>query len=430
MNLATDEKVNHLTIGRLLWCLLPNALTFVVVILSTVLCRGEEAMWAKPAIDTWSYVNSFSGGSRLQAPSFGGISLDSETNRFFENDLQGPARLGSFLMAFETDNTVDAGLDPSRYAINSATVTVRSQSGSVGEMPYTDQPITPDSLLAEALGGGMGSQQPFELFGVGFRDGYEGFALGPDQSGDRFAESTAVYSAGDGGYVAYPVVGDSQGGYADVSNNFTGGFSATTADNQTEPFEATPWSIGTTALNIGEAIPNDTTFTFDIDLALPGVVDYLQQSLAEGAVGFYLSSIHPAAQPGGAGGGSYPQWYAKEAVGIFGNAEAPTFALDFTILPLAGDYDNNGSVDELDYDAWQTAYGTTVSPVGSGADGNGDGVVNAADYTLWRDAQGTSTVGARTVPEPSAGVYALAAILTASFCFGQIAYTSPRGPRK
>ncbi len=59
---------------------------------------------------------------------------------------------------------------------------------------------------------------------------------------------------------------------------------------------------------------------------------------------------------------------------------------------VPGDFDNHGSVDSLDYDAWKSNYGRRISL----ANDNGDGVVNLADYTMWRDNQGSST--AASVP--------------------------------
>lgn len=404
----------------------------LTVILSAVDGRGEVAEWDEPDLDTWSYVNGFGGGPRLGAPSFGGIFVDEQTGQFAPNDSQGPARLGSMLMAFETTSQIAAGLEPDRYQVSRVTVAARSKDGSVGSLPYTNQSITPDNLLAEANNGGISSRQPMELFGVGFRGGYEGFALGPDQSGQRFAESTPTYLSGGGGYASYPVIGDGTGGYIDVSNNLTGGFSATAEGNNTAPFSAVPWSIGTTEFNEGESVPNDTTFTFDLDLALPGVTEYLQESLAEGAVGFYLSSVHPAAQPGSPGGGAYPQWYAKEAVGVFAGAEAATLAIEYTIASdtLPGDYDGNGTVDESDYAAWKLAYGNTVI-VGEGADGNGNGLIDAADYAVWRDAlrTGNHEGHAATVPEPSA-LGLLLGLLLPPPCFVTAARRNRRGPGK
>ncbi len=393
----------------------PKGLSWLTV--TTVLCacllavdgRGEVAQWSEPALDTWAYTNGFGGGSRLQAPSFGGIFVAEGESEFSPNGAGGPARLGSMLIAFETTEAIEAGLPPSRYAIESVVVTARMADGSTGSLPYSEQPISPSGLLSEALSGGISSQKPMELFGVGFRSGYEGFALGVDQTGTRFSEATPAY--GNDGYRVFPVVGDGGDGYRDVSNNLTGGFSATEPQGETAPFDADPWSVGTAGLNEGESVPANTTYTFDLDLGLHGVTDYLQESLASGVLGFMLSSVHPAAQPGSAGGGSYPQWFAKEAVGVFSGAEAATLTIDYAILPIAGDYDGNGFVEPADYDTWSASYGLEVTP-DTGADGNGDGFVDAADYTVWRDAIAGAVSESLQVPEPTTGIVLLMSVLS------------------
>ncbi|TWT30469.1 CotH protein [Posidoniimonas corsicana] len=60
-------------------------------------------------------------------------------------------------------------------------------------------------------------------------------------------------------------------------------------------------------------------------------------------------------------------------------------------LAIPGDYDASGVVDQADYQAWRSAYGTGVEAPGYGADGNRDGVVDAADYSVWRDHLGDNT---------------------------------------
>lgn len=82
------------------------------------------------------------------------------------------------------------------------------------------------------------------------------------------------------------------------------------------------------------------------------------------------------------------------------------------VLPVDGDYDGNGYVDDADYAMWRQAFGDAVSPWGSGADGNWDGVVDAIDYALWRDNFGNGTppgagAGSATIPEPATASLAL-----------------------
>lgn len=66
--------------------------------------------------------------------------------------------------------------------------------------------------------------------------------------------------------------------------------------------------------------------------------------------------------------------------------------------PLPGDYDDDGFVDEEDYDVWKSNFGTSFAD----ADGNGNGIVDAADYTIWRDNLGAGSGSLAAVPEPSA----------------------------
>ncbi len=69
-------------------------------------------------------------------------------------------------------------------------------------------------------------------------------------------------------------------------------------------------------------------------------------------------------------------------------------------VPLAGDYNHDGTVDQADYTVWADSYGD--SGVNLLADGNGDGVIDQADYTVWADHYGDSLPSAlATVPEPA-----------------------------
>jgi hypothetical protein len=73
------------------------------------------------------------------------------------------------------------------------------------------------------------------------------------------------------------------------------------------------------------------------------------------------------------------------------------------VIPLAGDYNRDGVVDDLDYGVWQTSFGNYVNDF-NGADGNGNGHIDAADYTVWRDHFNGGMAGGgalSAVPEPS-----------------------------
>ena len=382
------------------------------------LAAGEVATWSQPDLDSWIYVNGGSAGTRPWGPSFsGGFAVDSETDQFVLRTANDPARLGSSLIAFETSSEITSGLFPQQYQIESVTVTARVDDGTSGPLFYETQPIAPEQYLADFQGNGLDSRQAFELFGVGFREDYVGFALGNDQSGLRFDEATVPYSGDGGSYVVYPTIGDrtTVGKYVDVSNNITGGFSETAPGNSTAPFSVTPWAVGTAELMVGDEIPERSTFTFEVDLTLSGVEQYIQEGLSAGALGFFLSSLHATTQQGGLG--AYPQWFLRESVTgpiPLPGGEAPTLEIGFTIDTdfVAGDFDRDGDADGADFMQWQREFGSAVSPIGSGADGDGNGVVNQADLLVWKENYGTgasATIGL-SVPEPATSSLLLMAL--------------------
>lgn len=92
-----------------------------------------------------------------------------------------------------------------------------------------------------------------------------------------------------------------------------------------------------------------------------------------------------------------------------------------------GDFNFDGSVDELDHALWRSHFGN-AGPYGGAypidpADGNRNGIVDAADYVMWHKNLGATAGGAGItigVPEPSAFGYALLALI------GAIAFSSLR----
>ncbi len=75
---------------------------------------------------------------------------------------------------------------------------------------------------------------------------------------------------------------------------------------------------------------------------------------------------------------------------------------------LAGDFNNDGSVDAGDYVVWKRSFGQTVAAAYSGADGDGNLTIDNADYDVWRAHFGQTAPGSGTgqslvaaVPEPA-----------------------------
>jgi prepilin-type N-terminal cleavage/methylation domain-containing protein len=375
--------------------------------------RAEQAHWASPHLDTWFYHNAFSGvGTRWTGPTWAGGFVGNSTHTEFEpHSAASPSRHGMTLVAFDTSTAIEAGLPAAQYQVNSVAITLTMQSASSSALLYDDTPDARAEILSDFLNNDYDSARPIELYGVGFRGGYTGYEFdsataGPPLLDEAFA--TFPYLPSGGGYIAYPVVGDAsaQGDYVDVSNSITGGFSATAAGNITEPFEVTPWAIGKTNLAVGEAIPDNATFRFDLGLGMPGVRQYVQQSVAKGALGFFFSSLHSTGEMGE--GGGFPQWYMKEFIG----GTPATLSIDYALVDtrIPGDYDGSGAVEPADYDTWRAAFGSS-GEVGSGADGNRNGNVDAADYVVWRESIARAVTSSITVvPEPASGLVSAIAI--------------------
>jgi prepilin-type N-terminal cleavage/methylation domain-containing protein/prepilin-type processing-associated H-X9-DG protein len=386
-------------------------------------CGGAAAAtatWQAPDIDAFIYAHADEPG-RATSPTFvGGLELDAR-NEFAPHDFHNPARLGTSLLAFDTSTSVAPGRAPSQYRLNAVTMTFTIYNGTFGTLVYDDQPASREKLLEGVRSSAPLAQWPMELYGVGFRDGLSGFAFSDGSEATRF--SAAMHGYGVSGYRVYPLDADpATGQLRDVSNNLTGGASATEPGGLIAPFEAVPWAIGSTNLAPGQAIAERTTFTFSLDIDSPTVRVYVQEALASGGLGFMVSSLHLASQPG-FGLLPYPQWFMKESAGGFFSGVPATLAIDYELEDSAafpGDYNGDGVADGADFLVWQLAMGANVDPPGSGADGDRDGAVTASDLTVWRGGFGKprtpQAVAAKGVPEPAAMVLVAgaAALITVS----------------
>lgn len=94
----------------------------------------------------------------------------------------------------------------------------------------------------------------------------------------------------------------------------------------------------------------------------------------------------------------------------------------FQLVPVSGDYNQNGVVDAADYVVWRKSLGLTGT--GLAADGDGNGEVNAADYDFWKAHFGQTTASAMgaaimtvtsAIPEPSS-IALLCAAVACFFC--------------
>jgi hypothetical protein len=80
-----------------------------------------------------------------------------------------------------------------------------------------------------------------------------------------------------------------------------------------------------------------------------------------------------------------------------------------------GDYNGDHSVNAADYAVWRKTFNATVSPAGSGADGDSSGTIGAGDYTYWRarfgNAAAAGAIFGDTVPEPTIAIVQLSWVM-------------------
>ncbi|PCI07225.1 hypothetical protein COB72_10615 [bacterium] len=311
-----------------------------------------EINYAAPSLDRWNYPFNGSPGNRLSASTFGAIEIEG----FDDHDAQ-------LLLGFETFNDVLADLDPSEYRVLSATITITNSNGD--EFKYDDTYDTHDTYLDldESLDLDLG--RPVHLWAVGYRNGY-------DQT--TFGEFTVF-----GGTPSVEPTQESRNAFAayfpvdttpvDISNNLK------------QEFDPTPLAIGQLdTVALGEFVPVDTTYSFDVNMCDPSVQAYLADGLSLGEVRFMVSSLHSAS--GGTGGGTgdinYPFWYTREnpIAQIFGYT--PTLTLRVRI-GSAGDYNADGFFNFFDVSTFLNDF----SAGNLDADINGDCLLNFFDVSAF-----------------------------------------------
>ena len=365
-----------------------------------------------PEIQMWSYPIASANGPGSVRDRGATFSAYSETQNgaptFFQGTGTEPTRRGSVLVAANTSTMVPL-VDASRYQINSLKIKVTLLGSLI--LPEFGLTLAYDGTLDEssAVVGGTDSDDghPVEMYGVGFQNEITTFGFGATPPANSFALGQQRWVGSDP-YSYYAI--DANG--RDAENSLVGGYSATEPSQATAPFTPTPLAVGKVydsggaELAPGSMLATGNVFEFVPNLNNPGVLAYVQQSLAQGHLGFSFSSLF---EPDGQNGTvAYPDFYLDDLdVGPNPSGAGPTIALNVTILPdeptgPAGDYNADGVADGADFLLWQRTLGTAATPAGSGADGNGNGNVDADDLAVWRDHFGeTAPSPIAAVPEPS-----------------------------
>lgn len=280
--------------------------------------------WDTPSGDRWMYPFNGTPGTRFTANTFGAPTIEG----FDDRDSQ-------FILMFDTGGEIPAGLGLDAYRVVWARVTVTVFNN--GEFFYDPTPDPIDSYrpgddpLHET---DTDTGRPIELFAVGYRDGFDLASWQETSpftvSGDPFVDASRIRTAYAAEYVG--------GGVAtDVSLAVRDGIDA--------PALAT----GIAPLTPGQAVPADTTFSFDLDLCDAGVRRYFAEAFEHGRLNLVVASMHGASYDPDIGPSdpAYPIYYTSENPLALAFGYTPTLELVVRV-GSAGDYNGDGTRDFFD----------------------------------------------------------------------------------
>jgi len=341
---------------------------------TAALIAGEFKVQVGTAMDKWMYPFEFgTGGSRPVAPTF--ASFDP---RFDTRDAE-------FLLGWQTQSVIPTNGVPSRYVLKrvrlNLTVGRDLVNNATGERvtflydPSFDSYKTHLSPQDPSYQPDPDDGRPVEIFGVGFRNGFDAVGYTEDSPfGVVGAFTSNTISIGTRN--SFAAVFNPKGELIDVANHVGQANAAWTQP----PFEARPWAVGqTVGVGSGESVPLGSTFTFDLDLSDPQIAGYVARSLASGRLSLMVSSLSPAKQvtPGGTGlggSGAYPQWSTRED-NLF---PGPVLEVEGLVLG-----DTDADADGLP-DDWERLTFGNLDPGASG-DPDGDGSTNLAEWAAGTD---------------------------------------------
>jgi hypothetical protein len=257
---------------------------YALVLAATGLRAGGDAPVAvlipEPSADRWMYFHNGTAGSRATASTFSALPLPAGASFFAD-------RAGQFIIRFNTIAAgIPAGMGPENYDVGKLILTaVIAENTGVLYDPTSDPPASHQSGGVEDPDPG----RPIEIHGTGFRGGF---------TATTFQENSPFGMWDPAGANAFALGFDPAGAARDVSNNVTDGF------------EPDPWAIGTVRTRApGDSLEIHDKLEFRINLALPGVADYVRQSLNRGFIWLTITSLHSTTQQGGSG---YPVFFTRE----------------------------------------------------------------------------------------------------------------------
>jgi hypothetical protein len=324
--------------------------------------------YAQPSLDRWMYPFNASPGMRPTAPVFGTLGDEAGVD----------SRHGQFLLGFDVADDIASGLGSTNYLIRRATLTATISRDKAFRydptfdafttfFPTNDPVFTPDTDAG----------RPIELFGAGFRNGF---------NAESFAEDAPFGSSASGGRNAFAAAYSANGTLVDVGNSVG-------KTNAAFPsFEVHPFAIGQTdAVAPGELVPSGTTIRFELNLADPFVRQYLQEGCDSGRLRFTITGLHTS-EFGGTP--AWPEFYTRDSV----LGTPPTLEVEGIVI-RPEDSDVDGLPDD-----WEQAWFSSLAPTAE-EDSDHDGLSNRAEWIAGTDPQSADgTLAIRSVQRGAEGV--------------------------
>jgi hypothetical protein len=256
----------------------------VLVLTATGLRAGGDTpvtvLIPEPSADRWMYFHNGTPGSRATASTFSALPLPASASFFAD-------RAGQFLVRFDTAAAgIPAGMGQENYDVGSLVLTT-----VIAENTGVLYDSSSDPAASHQTGGVADPDpgRPIEIHGAGFRGGF---------TATSFQENSPFGTWSPAGANAFALGFDPAGVARDVSNNVTAAF------------ESEPWAIGIARNRLpGEILEAYDKLDFSINLALPGVAEYVRESLDRGFIWLTISSLHSTTQQDVSG---YPVFFAKE----------------------------------------------------------------------------------------------------------------------
>ena len=303
-----------------------------------------------PVIERWMYANNGAPCDRPAGATFATLGDEAGVD----------TRHAQHLVGWDTAAAIPTNRGPARYLVSRCRVTLTINRGQLFAYdPTQDDFRTYFETNHPAFQPDGDTGRPIELFGAAFRNGYDAANFDPCAPfGSNATGERNGYAAG----------WSTNGALVDVSNNVG-------KTNQAFPrFEVAPFAIGRTATVMpGQLVPAGTKISFDLNLADPFVLAYVQSALDTGRLRLMVSSLHTSAGP-------------------FGAPNYPDFATQFneilvepTRLELEGVAISSNDVDADGLpDDWELFRLHTLAQNGS-ADPDADGASNLAEYRAGTD---------------------------------------------